>query len=83
MLFDLHGPSSTDVPVLLLNQLNKNLTPVIAMIGVPFIVLTFEVNREFKQPTFLSDACQPEVSLFLLLNMPWQHQIFIVKCFYS
>ena len=37
----------------------------IITIWVPFTVLTFEVNREFKQPTFLSDVVQPEVSLFL------------------
>ena len=47
----------------------------ITMIGVPFTVLKFE---KFKQPTFLSDACQPEVSLFLLLNMPWQN-VFTLK----
>ena len=44
---------------------NNNLTPVIITIWVPFTVITFEVNREFKQPTFLSDVVQPEVSLFL------------------
>ena len=37
----------------------------IIIIWVPFTVLTFEVKREFKQPTFLSDVVQPEVSLFL------------------
>ena len=37
----------------------------IITLWVPFTVLTFEVNREFKQPTFLSDVVQPEVSLFL------------------
>ena len=30
--------------------------------------------------TFLNDARQPEVSLFLF-NMPWHHQICIAKCF--
>ena len=57
---------------------NNNLTPVITIIWVPFTVLTFEVNKEFKQPTFLSDVVQPEVSLFLF-NLPWHHQIFIAK----
>ena len=31
---------------------NNNLTPVITIIGVPFIVITFEVNRVFKQRRF-------------------------------
>ena len=39
----------------------------ITAIGVPFIVITFEVNRVFKQRRFLNDACQPEVSLFFLI----------------
>ena len=31
---------------------NNNLIPVITIIGVPFIVLTFDVNRVFKQRRF-------------------------------
>ena len=44
-----------------------NFTPVITIIGGPFTGLTFEVNREFKQGHFLSNARQPEVSLFQLI----------------
>ena len=65
----LHSPSfsfKNQAPVSFIPiKNNNNLTPVIITIWVPFTVLTFEVNREFKQPTFLSDVVQPEVSLFL------------------
>ena len=46
---------------------NNNLTPVITIIGVPFIVITFEVNRVFKQRRFWTTLVNQKEALFFLI----------------
>ena len=72
---------------------NNNLTPVIIIIWVPFKVLTFEVNREFKQPTFLLGAtlfnqnwafffliCLGTTTFLLLSVFPFKETIYPIIC---
>ena len=52
----------------------------ITIIGVPFTVLTFGVNRKFKQRRFWATNVNRKW-IFFSFNMPWRYQIVLLSIF--